>query len=157
MPFEYLRFMSDLQGPGQYPVRQPQFDPPSLTPLRKPIEESTIGVFTSVGVHLLSQPPLGVTDDLSYRLIPRDVPFSELRISHETPVRVWAQQDLNVAYPRDWLLELEADRVIGRLADNAVSMVGSINLYTQLVREVVPRIKHEFDLQGVDLVFLFPV
>lgn len=155
MPFSYVEFMSDLMAPAPYP-RQPLFDPPALTPLRKPIAQSTIGIFTSAGIQLRNDPPLAETNDLSYRLIGSDVPYSELTVSHRTPVRVWALEDLNVAFPRQRLAELQAEGVIGRLAPRAVSMVGSITRFSELLQKTVPAIKGEFDRQGVDLVFLFP-
>ena len=96
------------------------------------------------------------TNDLSYRLIDREIPLSELIVAHQTPVRIWALEDLNVAYPRDRLVELEADGTIGRLAPKAVSIVGSISKFTELLQKTVPAIKREFDAQGVDLVLLIP-
>jgi D-proline reductase (dithiol) PrdB len=155
MPFSYVQFMTELMAPKPYP-RQPDFQPPTLTPLRKPISQSTVGVFTSAGVQLRSDTPLAETNDLSYRLIDRKTPFSELVVAHQTPVRIWALEDLNVAYPRDRLADLEAEGVIGRLAPRAVSMVGSISKFTDLLQKTVPAIKEEFDSQEVDLVFLFP-
>jgi D-proline reductase (dithiol) PrdB len=155
MPFNYLDFMTELQG-GNYARRQPEFDPPEQAPLRSAIAAATIGVFVSCGARLPSQPPLGATNDLTHRLLPRSVPANDLVIDHETPIRVWAQEDVNVAYPRDRLVELEAEGVFARLADEAVSMVGSISRYTELVGDVVPRIKDEFTRQRVDLVLMFP-
>ncbi|HEX6512943.1 MAG TPA: glycine/sarcosine/betaine reductase selenoprotein B family protein [Chloroflexota bacterium] len=160
MPFSYVEFITEelaKRGQQYHATETPNFPPPRLTPLRKPIAESTIGVFTSAGVHLKTEPPLGETNDLSYRLIDRDVPLSELKFAHMTAVRPWAEQDLNVAYPRDRLIELEAEGTIGRLAPKAVSMVGSITRYTELLTEVVPRIESEFERQEVDLAFLFPL
>ena len=155
MSFSYVQFMTELMAPQPYP-RQPSFSPPRLAPLRKPISESTIGIFTSAGVQRRDDVLLAETNDLSYRLIDRDMPYSELTIAHQTPVRCWAIEDLNVAFPRDRLIELEAEGTIGRLASKAVSMVGSISKYTDLIKTTVPRIKNEFDAQGVDVVFLFP-
>jgi len=155
MPFSYVQFMTELMAPKPYP-RQPVFDPPSLAPLRKPIDRSTIGIFTSAGIQLRGDAPLGETNDLSYRLIDRAVPYSELVVAHQTPVRVWALQDLNVAFPRDRLVDLEAEGVIGRLAQRAVSMVGSITTFTELLQKTVPAIQKELEEQGVDLLFLFP-
>jgi D-proline reductase (dithiol) PrdB len=155
LPFSYVQFMTELMAPQPYP-RQPNFAPPRLAPLRKSISESTIGVFTSAGVQRRGDTPLAETNDLSYRLIHRDTPYSELTIAHQTPVRTWAVDDLNVAFPRDRLIELEAEGAIGKLAPKAVSMVGSISKFTELIKSTVPRIKEEFDAQGVDLVFLFP-
>jgi D-proline reductase (dithiol) PrdB len=147
--------MTGLMAPKPYP-RQPIFDPPRLTPLRKPISQSTIGIFTSAGIQLRGDKPLAETNDLSYRLIDRGIPYSELTVAHQTPVRVWALEDLNVAFPRERLAELEAEGAIGRLAPRAVSMVGSITKFTELLQKTVPAIKEEFDAQGVDLLFLFP-
>ena len=155
MPFSYVQFMTELMAPKPYP-RQPEFEPPKLTPLRKPIRESTIGIFTSAGIQLRGDKPLAETNDLSYRLIDRGVPYSELSVAHQTPVRVWALEDLNVAFPRDRLVELEAEGVIGRLAPQAVSMVGSITMFSRLLQETVPAIHRDLEAQGVDLLFLFP-
>jgi D-proline reductase (dithiol) PrdB len=155
MPFSYVQFMTELMAPQPYP-RQPTFAPPRLAPLRKPIAESAIGIFTSAGIQSRDDIPLAETNDLSYRLIDRDTPYAELIVAHQTPVRIWALDDLNVAFPRDRLIELENEGTIGQLAPKAVSMVGSISKFTELIKTAVPRIKAEFDAQGVDLVFLFP-
>lgn len=155
MPFSYIQFMTELMAPKVYP-RQPVFDPPKLTPLRKPICESTIGIFTSAGIQRRSDTALAETNDLSYRLIDRSVSYSELTVAHQTPVRVWALEDLNVAFPRERLADLEAEGIIGRLAPRAVSMVGSITTFTRLLQETVPAIQRELEEQGVDLLFLFP-
>lgn len=155
MPFMYVDFMTKLMAPKPYPP-QPNFDPPKLTPLRRPIEESTIGVLTSSGVQLKEEKSMAETNDLSYRLLHRDIPLCKLKVSHMTPVRKWALEDLNVAYPRDRLIELEKEGVFKQLAPNAVSIVGSITLYTELLTDMVPRIKEEFDRQEVDLALILP-
>jgi D-proline reductase (dithiol) PrdB len=155
MPFSYVQFMTELMAPKPYP-RQPDFEPPRLTPLRKPICKSTVGIFTSAGVQLRGDRPLAETNDLSYRLIDRAVPYSELTVAHQTPVRVWALEDLNVAFPRERLADLEAEGAIGGLAPRAVSMVGSITTFTDLLQKTVPAIHRELEEQGVDLLFLFP-
>jgi len=155
MPFSYVQFMTELMAPQPYP-RQPVFAPPRLTPLRKDISQSTIGIFTSAGIQVRGDTPLAETNDLLYRLIDRETPYSELTVAHQTPVRVWALEDLNVAFPRNRLVELEAEGTIGRLAPGAVSMVGSITKFTELIQKTVPAIKEVFDAQEVDLVFLFP-
>lgn len=155
MPFSYVDFMTELMAPKPYP-RQPNFEAPRLTPLRKPVSESTIGIFTSAGIQSAAEPLLQETNDLSYRLIERETPLSELIVAHQTPVRVWALDDINVAFPRDRLVELEEEGVIGRLAPRAVSMVGSITMFEELLTKTVPAIKEEFEAQDVDLVFFFP-
>jgi len=154
LPYSYERLYTELTGRGFH--NRPVFDPPQLTPLRKPIAESVIGLFGSCGAQLPEDPPLGETEDISFRLVHRDTPSSRLVISHKTCVRQWAAEDPNVAFPLDRLKELEAAGTIKRLGHTAVSMVGSIQRFTELVEQTVPAIKQVYDSQGVDLVFLFP-
>jgi D-proline reductase (dithiol) PrdB len=154
MPFSYSQLFEQVTG--RKFENRPVFDPPRLTPLRKPIAESTIGLFASCGAQLLEDPMLGETEDISFRLIHRDTPMSRLVVAHKTKVRKWAVEDLNVAFPLERMRELESERVFRWLAHTAVSMVGSIQRYTELVEQTVPAIKQIYDSQGVDLVFLFP-
>ncbi len=154
MPYSFSRLFEELTG--QPFKNRPIFEPPKLTPLRKLIAESTVGIFTSCGAQLPEDPKLGETEDISFRLISRDTPISKLVISHQTKVRKWAVEDPNVAFPLDRMKELEADGTIGRLAHTSISMVGSIQRFTDLVEQTVPAIKQIFDSQGVDLVFVFP-
>lgn len=154
MAYSYSRLFQEITGrPFE---NRPVFDPPKLTPLRKPVAESTIGLFASCGAQLVEDPPLGETEDISFRLIPRDAPMSRLVVAHKTKVRKWAVEDLNVAFPLERMKDLETEGAFKRLAHTAVSMVGSIQRFTELVEQTVPAIKQIYDSQGVDLVFLFP-
>src|SRR4029077_18214364 len=154
MPFSYSRLFEEITG--QRFENRPVFDPPRLTPLRKPLAESTIGLFATCGAQVSEDPLLGETEDISFRLIHRDTPLSRLVVAHKTKVRKWAVEDLNVAFPLDRMKELESASVFKRLAPVAVSIVGSIQRYTELVEQTLPAIKQIYDSQGVDLVFLFP-
>ena len=154
MAYSFSKIFEEVTG--RKFENRPVFDPPRLTPLRKPIAESTIGLFASCGAQLPEDPLLGETEDISFRLIPRDTPMSRLVVAHKTKVRKWAVEDLNVAFPLDRMKELESGGAFKRLAHTAVSMVGSIQRYTELVEQTVPAIKQIYDSQGVDLVFLFP-
>jgi D-proline reductase (dithiol) PrdB len=152
MPYSFSRLLAETGRSIPMPV----FDPPTLTPLRRPVAESTIGLFVSCGAQLPDDPPLRETEDITFRLLHRDTPLRNLTISHKTLVRKWAVEDLNVAYPIERLKELEGEGVFKRLAHTNVSMVGSIERYTELVEQTVPSIKAVFDAQGVDLVLLLP-
>jgi D-proline reductase (dithiol) PrdB len=154
MAYSFSRIFEEVTG--RKFENRPVFDPPRLTSMRKPVAESTIGLFASCGAQLPEDPPLGETEDISFRLIPRDTPMSRLVVAHQTKVRKWAVEDLNVAFPLERMKELESEGVFRRLAHTAVSMVGSIQRYTELVEQTVPAIKQIYDSQGVDLVFLFP-
>lgn len=157
MTFVYTEWMRNLVGHDRYPALPNFEEPRSIAPLGKPVEKCTIGILTSAGVQLASDPPLGAHNDLSYRTIPRSVEFSDLILRHTSPSRKWAEQDLNVVYPRDPLLALEHDGFIGALAERAVSILGSIFGFSALMLETAPRIADEFQAQGVDLVFLLPL
>jgi D-proline reductase (dithiol) PrdB len=152
MPYSFSRLLAE-SGKS---IAKPEFDPPVLTPLRKPVAESTIGLFVSCGAQLPADPPLLETEDITFRLLHRDTPVDQLIVSHQTLVRKWALEDLNVAYPIDRLKELESEGVFRRLAHTSVSMVGSIERYTELVEQTIPSIKAIYDAQGVDLVLVLP-
>jgi len=154
--FNYVDFATGLVAPAPY-TPTPAFPPPALTPLRKPVAASRIGLITLAGVQRADEPLLGETNDLSYRIIERGTPYDQLTIAHKTPVRVFAVDDVNVVYPHDRLIELEAEGVIGSFAPRTLSMVGSITKYGALVDETVPKLHAELDRQGVDLVILIPL
>lgn len=151
MPFDFYSFAGTI-GLDLAPL--PDMPVPDRVPLRVPLGEATVGLFVSCGVRRADDPRLGATNDLSYRLVPRDAPAASLVLDHESPVRAFAEEDLAVAYPRDPLVELERTGVIGHLAGEAVSMVGSITLFDPLLLETVPQIAAEFERQAVDLVLL---
>ena len=153
MPFS----MDDVfKRMGGSPIDLPCFDPPSVLPVGKPPSELTVGLLASLGVRGPDQEPFETTNDLTYRRVPADVPSADLVFDHETPVRWWADHDLNVAFPRDRLAELQADATIGELAPVALSILGTISLYDRLVRETVPGILEDFRDQHVDLALLVP-
>jgi D-proline reductase (dithiol) PrdB len=152
MPYSFSRLLAEFGKTIPMPV----FEPPALTPLRKPLAESTIGLFVSCGAQLPADPPLLETEDITFRLLHRDTPLDQLIVSHQTLVRKWALEDLNVAYPIERLKELEAEGVFRRLAHTSVSMVGSIERYTELIEQTIPAMKAVYDSQGVDLVLVLP-
>lgn len=154
MPFSYVEMMTGL-GLAEY-AELPRFQPAAPAPLVKPIASSRIGLFASCGALRPGQRPFAPQNDLTFRLLPREIPVSELTFEHPTPVRGFAVADLNVAYPRDRLVELEDEGVIGELAPHAVSMLGSITRYTDLLEQTVPVLAETFAEQAVDVVLLVP-
>ncbi|MBA3841500.1 MAG: hypothetical protein H0X39_02590 [Actinobacteria bacterium] len=152
--FDFERVRAEILHVPPSPL--PDFPPMRLTRFDTPLPQATIGILTTCGAYFADQKRLGETEDTSYRLLPRERPTSELLIAHRTPIRVFAEADPNVAYPRDRLLELEDEGLIGRLADAAVSMVGSITRYDELALETAPRIVEDFRSMGVDLVLVLP-
>jgi hypothetical protein len=152
VPFSFVRLLNELGRD----IPRPVFEPPALAPLRKPLAESTVGLFLSCGVQCVDDPLLAETEDITFRLVNRDVPREKLVMAHKTVVRKWADEDINVGYPIDAMRALEADGTIGRLAHTAVSIVGSIERYTELMEQTLPAVKAVYDAQGVDLVLMVP-
>ncbi len=87
------------------------------TPLRRPIEQATVAVITTGGVHLCSDEPFDLKTDASFRAIPRSTISADLCITHEHYDRRDAVRDLNLIFPLERLLELEAAGIVGRVAD----------------------------------------
>ena len=102
MPFSYVQFMTELMAPKPYP-RQPVFEPPRLAPLYKPLDRSTIGIFTSAGIQMRGDAPIAETNDLSYRIIDRAVPYSELIVSHQTPAEFGRSKTCMSRFPEPGL------------------------------------------------------
>jgi D-proline reductase (dithiol) PrdB len=154
MPFSYVEMMTAM-GLGDY-AELPLFEPIAPAPLAKPIAESRVGVFTSCGALRPGQRAFEPQNDLTFRLLPREIAVAELTFAHPTPVRGFAVEDLNVAYPRDRLIEMEAAGMIGELAPRAVSMLGSITRYSELLEQTAPVVAETFSEQAVDVVLLVP-
>jgi D-proline reductase (dithiol) PrdB len=87
------------------------------TPLRRPIAQATVAVVTTGGVHLCIDEPFNLKTDATFRAIPRNSSSADLCITHEHYDRRDALRDLNLIFPLERLLELEAAGIIGRVAD----------------------------------------
>lgn len=87
------------------------------TPLRRPIAHATVAVITTGGVHLCIDEQFDLKTDASFRTIPRSASSADLCITHEHYDRRDALRDLNLIFPLERLLELEAAGIVGRVAD----------------------------------------
>jgi D-proline reductase (dithiol) PrdB len=86
-------------------------------PLKRPLSEATVALVSTAGVHLCSDLPFDLATDASFRLIPRSAGNQDLCITHEHYDRRDAAQDPNLVFPLERLLELEAEGVIGHVAE----------------------------------------
>ncbi len=96
-------------------MKSPQDIP--WTPLKRPLSQATVALVTTGGVHCCSDKPFDITSDASFRTIPRTATSDELCITHEHYDRRDASRDLNLIFPLERLLELEAEGVVGHVAD----------------------------------------
>ncbi len=88
------------------------------TPLKHPINEATVAIITTAGIHLCSDRPFNLETDATYRILPRTAANADLCITHEHYDRRDAIRDPNLVFPLERLLELEQEGVIGRVAEN---------------------------------------
>jgi D-proline reductase (dithiol) PrdB len=87
------------------------------TPLKRPLREATVALIATGGVHLCADTPFVLKSDASYRAIPRTATSADLCITHEHYDRRDAARDLNLIFPLERLLELEAQGIVGHVAD----------------------------------------
>jgi D-proline reductase (dithiol) PrdB len=124
------------------------------TPLRKALSESTVVLISTGGVHLRSDPPFHLNSDPTFRLIPKGAQPADLAITHQAYDRTDALRDINLVFPIERLRELEAEHVIGRLADEhyGFGLMGRASLLMPAIKEAARRISES----GVDLALLVP-
>src|SRR5207244_10237669 len=82
----------------------------------------------------------------------KDVEPADVAISHQAYDRTDALRDINLVFPIERLRELEAERVIGRLAEDhyGFGLMGSARRLMPAMKEVARRISES----GVDLALL---
>src|SRR5437868_14264017 len=114
-------------------------------------------ILTSAGVHLQGAPPFNHPNDMTSRRIPHATAPERLRPSHPTPVRRPGEADINVVFPYQRLNELTEEGVIGGVTEYHLSMLGSIKLLGQLVKEMAPGMAAEAKAAGADLVLATPL
>jgi hypothetical protein len=124
------------------------------TPLRKPLSECTVVLISTGGVHLRSDRPFNLNSDSTFRVIPKSVQAVDLAISHQAYDRTDALRDINLVFPIERVRELEAEHVIGRLAEDhyGFGLMGSAARLMPSIKEVARRISKS----GADLALLVP-
>ncbi len=140
-----------------------------LAALTKPLNQSTVALFTTGAIHKKDQPgwiPEGQTYEQavrdvrsaverfpSWRLIERETSVNDLQVSHIAYDITAAQRDVNVIFPLERFRELEAEGYIGHLAPLNYSMQGLTNLQ-RLEQQTAPQWAQEIKAAGIDAVFL---
>ncbi len=124
------------------------------TPLVRPISQATVAIVTTSGVHLRRDKPFQLHSDSSFRVMPRETKAADLTITHQAYDRTDALRDINLVFPLERLRELEAEGVIGRVADEhfGFGLSGSAKALLAPGRTVGRRLADAH----VDLVLLVP-
>jgi D-proline reductase (dithiol) PrdB len=123
-------------------------------PLHRPLSACTVALISTGGVHLKGDPPFNLNSDPTFRVVPKQAQPPDLAISHQAYDRTDALRDLNLVFPLERLRELEAERVIGRLAAEhyGFGLMGSARGLMPAIKEVARRLSDA----GVDLALLVP-
>lgn len=130
--------------------------------LEKPLSECTVGLVSSAGFVPPGVEPFDETvrgGDSSWRKVAADVDPSTLADCHrsESFDHKGMEADPDLAFPLTRLRELADAGVIGGVAREHVSMMGSITVTGPLQKETLPAVAAHFREVGADLVLLVPV
>jgi D-proline reductase (dithiol) PrdB len=159
-PVEYVSpFFERYVRLGYEPYRYyaPDEAPP-WAPLKKPLAECRLGVVCTAGTYVKGQVAFHSKDDYSFRVIPKTTPVDELRFSHVSEHYLGnARQDVNNTFPIESLRRLEADGVVGEIADDLFSCMGGIYSQRKVRDELAPALAERLALQEVDAVLLVPL
>jgi len=101
------------------------------TPFVGKLENSRVGIVTTTGVHLRTEPPFTPEGDTSYRLIPAEATTHQLTITHEHYDRSEALKDINCVFPVETLCALAAEGTLGSTTSEHLSMG-----FSQALREI---------------------
>jgi D-proline reductase (dithiol) PrdB len=155
MPVDYIPRTRELYknfAPYRWIVNS---DPPPWTSLSKPIARCKVALMSSGGILYRDQPRFH-REDATYREIPRTATQADLDIWHFGYRTDDARLDHNCVFPLARMREMEAEGVIGKLADPAYSFMGGIYSARKVREELAPRIADELKRALIDAFFLVP-
>jgi D-proline reductase (dithiol) PrdB len=122
-----------------------------------PLAERRIAIVTTAGLHLRTDRPFQMDPNDFYRVIPGTVGPNDLVMSHLAASfdRSGFQRDWNVVFPIDRLRKLEAEGIIGSLADFHYSVSAGLrgSEFAVPAAEIAGLLKKD----AVNAVLLFPV
>ncbi len=130
------------------------------TPYRGTPDRQTVALITSGGLYLKDRQPafntVSIHGDPSFREIPRTARQQDFGIAHAHYDHSLAEQDINVIFPLERLIELETQGLIGRIADMQYSF-SYVNDILTLLNESIPQLLHKLKQAAVDVLLLVPV
>lgn len=131
--------------------------PPPWTRPEKVLAQSKLGLVASGGIYVAGQVAFHYRDDVSLRIVPRDTPTADLRVTHFAYDLADARSDPNVVFPLDTLRDLERDGTIGELSERAYTFMGGIYSARKVQTLLAPAIADRLVRDEVDLALLVPV
>jgi len=129
-----------------------------VTPLCRPLNKCKLAIVTTGGLYLKTDRPFDPSlkdGDCSYRVLPGDINFENLMISHKWYNHKFIHADLNCLFPIDRMKEYVQKGVIKSLSEEHYSFMGHIYDTVPLMRHAKKVGKRLKDLD-VDVAFLTP-
>jgi D-proline reductase (dithiol) PrdB len=134
------------------------------TPMKKPLNQTTMALVTSAGISLNTDPPFDMErekkqatwGDRSYRAIPRGSTERDIEVNHLHINTNWIKQDINVILPLARMAEFEQEKIIGGLAPTAYSFYGFQWQNTEFLKEAIEPISKKMTFEGVEAVLMTP-
>jgi D-proline reductase (dithiol) PrdB len=111
------------------------------TPFTGKLESSRVGIVSTAGVHLRSQPAFVAEGDTTFRLIPADATTDLTTVTHDHYDHTDARRDVNCVFPVETLRELVAAGKLGSTTPEHLCMG-----YSQAMREIKEKVAHEIAL-----------
>jgi len=136
-------------------------DSTMITPLGKPLAQSSVAIVSTAGLVVKGQPPFDTRagGDWTMREIPAEVKATELEEHHRSQTfdHSGVQQFPFSVLPIPHLNRLEQEHFIGRANHRHFSLMGSITAPGRFLKYTVPQIIECVRADKVDAVFLIPV
>jgi len=134
------------------------------TPMKRPLNQTTITLVTSAGISLKSEAPFNMErekreplwGDRSYRAIPRGTVEKDIEVNHLHINTSYIKKDINVILPLARMEEFEREGIIGHLAPNSYSFYGFQWQNIDFLKEAIEPISKRMRLEGVEGVLLTP-
>ena len=130
--------------------------PPPIAEVKKELKDSKVAFITTAGVHLKKDTPFNTKGDHTSRMIPKDVNFEDLTISHDHYDTREALKDINCVFPLEILRDFAEEEIISSLAPRNFGLMGYIPEVDLLIEETAPKIADSLVEDGVDIALFSP-
>jgi len=165
MPVDSFKYLPRSIAAYYQTLRVERADPVPWTPLSKPLNQCRFALVTTAGIYVKdSDAPFDAErekrepmwGDPSYRRIPRDVRQDQIGASHLHLNHRDMLADVNTVLPSHRLAELEAEGVIGSLAQTNYAFMGYQPNTTEWRERYGPEVAGLMKDDVVDAVLLAP-
>lgn len=124
-----------------------------FTPFRGALEEASVMLVSTAGVHHKDDPPFDTDGDTSFRAISGDTRAADLRVADTHYDHGCIDRDVNCVFPIDRLYELAEERRIRAVAEKHFSL-GFTQALRQLRDDTIPKLVREVEIVRPDAVLL---